>query len=106
MNAIGIVEAFKNYIGIPNNTNIVLQKVKTPSSIKAYKIYEWILWYISTVGKYQIFTIKDTLRETTDQELESNINKMENELLKRIFNLLGTQEAGAMSNGNFRGIIL
>ena len=108
MDAVGIVEILNTKLEVmkcKKGIHFILQKkINNNSFSKAYKTYEYILWYVNGKEKVRTFTLNHTARVVTEKE-EENINKeMENKLLMNIFHLLQDPiNFNTILNGEFKG---
>lgn len=108
MNAIGIVEALNKKFesgGCKKGVYFILhKKISTNSTIKAYKEYDYTLWYINEGKKYQATRIVHTARVVTEKEEENIVNYMEEQLLMRVFSILQDSiNLKSMLDGSFTG---
>lgn len=106
MDATGIVEELNNLIEsleCKKGVYFILHKKIVPSSIKAYKEYDYTLWYINGKNKYQVTRIFHTARAVTEKEENCTIKYMETQLLQRIFSIIKDTKFLEMINGNFIG---
>lgn len=107
MDAVGIVETFNKKIeGFRHNKDIyfVLHKKIECMAIKAYKQYDYTLWYINKDKKYQAIRIVHSARAVTDKEKEDIVKYMECRLLDSILGILLTPDVfDLMLEGKFTG---
>lgn len=108
MNAVGIVEVLNRefeYNGCKKGVHFILhKKISANSTMKAYKEYDYTLWYINEGKKYQVTRVVHTSRVVTEKEEESIVNYMEEQLLLRIFSILQDSiNLKSMLDGSFTG---
>ena len=104
MEAVDIVKVFEKFLELPDNTILVLQKVKNQETIKAYKTYIWTLWYIIGKKRYSLLSLVLSSREVTETEERHNIGIMEKQLLSELFKLSRNNELlKSLRNGEFTG---
>ena len=108
MNAVEIVEALNTkfkMMSCAEGVHFVLHKQIEPNSIiKAYKDFDYTLWYISKKGAYQVMGHKETARTVTEKEREYVISRMDKKLLMDIFSLFQDNNTiKTMLDGNFTG---
>lgn len=83
---------------------VLLRKTTYSAVSKAYKEYEYTLYYIIGKSKYTVTTINHTARVVTDKEEENVQTYMAEQLLHRIFSLFqDTENYHKMLNGEFKG---
>lgn len=91
MNAVEIVEALNLKFELMNcakGVHFVLHKqIEVNSVVKAYKDFDYTLWYVSEKGKYQVMRHAETARVVTEKEKEDFIKHMDRKLLIDIFSL-------------------
>lgn len=93
-----IVEALNLYIeykrkslNINSSGHVVLQRtVKINPTFKAYKEYEYILWFVKSSHKYALIRVKETAKVIDGQEEAVN-RRLNIELGKQIFNLVDSE---------------
>lgn len=102
-----IVETLHKYlkgIGCDSNVHLVLHKKITPAAMKAYKEYNYTLWYINKENRYPVTRIVHIARVTTDKEDRDVTDYMEEQLLIKIFSLLRENRIiKPMLDGSFVG---
>ncbi len=108
MDAIGIVEALnKKFESMECKKGIhfiLHKKIECNSTIKAYKEYDYTLWYISDSKKYQATRIVYTARVVTEKEESDIVSYMEEQLLTATYNLLLDHiNLNSMLDGSFTG---
>lgn len=108
MNAVGIVEALNKKFesdGCKKGVHFILhKKISANSTMKAYKEYDYTLWYINEGKKYQATRIVHTARVVTEKEEENIVNYMEEALLMRVFSILQDSiNLKSMLDGSFTG---
>ena len=108
MDAVEIVEALNTKFKIMNcaeGVHFILHKrIEVNSIVKAYKDFNYTLWYISKEGKYQVIKHTETARVVTEKEREDFIKHMDKKLLIDIFSLFQDNNTiKTMLDGNFTG---
>lgn len=108
MDAVGIVEALNikfEDMKCKKGVHFILHKmVICNSTIKAYKEYDYTLWYIADGKKYQVTRIVHKARVVTEKEENDVIKFMEKSLLSSVFNLfLDHNNLILMLDGKFKG---
>lgn len=108
MDAVGIVEALNTEFesrGCKKGVYFILhKKISANSTMKAYKEYDYTLWYINDGKKYQATRIVHTARVVTEKEEEHITNYMEEAILMRIFSILQDNiNLKSMLDGSFTG---
>lgn len=108
MEAVTIVEILNKKFELMNcvkGVHFILQKLtKNNNSFKAYKEYNYKLWYLYNGQKHIIIDIKHTAREVSDSEKAENIKYMDEQLLLRIFSLFTDNiNINPMLKGEFQG---
>lgn len=107
MDATEIIKVLNKEFEIDNQSNkifFILQKKIIPNSIKAYKTYEYTLWYINDKTKYKATRMEHTARVVTEKEEADMIKYMDSQLLHYIFRTLQDPVLIAdMKKGNFTG---
>lgn len=94
MEAVDIVEALNQYHeeqGIGGQF-ILQKKVELNETVKAYKTYEYIVWFIKGKDKVRAATVSYTGRGVTDKE-EETINKLlSTNLTKVLFKFVSSND--------------
>lgn len=108
MDAIGIVEVLNNKLEsmkCKKGIHFILhKKIDSNSFSKAYKTYEYVLWYINGKERIKTLRMEHTARVVTEKEEEKTIKELENQLLMSIFNLLQDPiNFNTILNGEFKG---
>ena len=92
-------EAFK----IKTTGHLVLQRtVKPHQTFKAYKEYEFVIWFVKGGKKYRVITVKETAKVLDGQE-ESMIRRVNVELSRLIFNWIGSNFYEQVIKGEYNG---
>lgn len=105
-----IIEGFNRHIdnkrialNISPKGHVVLQKMSTSHpTFKAYKEYEYIVWFIVGTNKYPLITLKHTAKVINGNE-ESVIRDINIELSELIFNFIGSTYYEQIIKGEFNG---
>ena len=108
MNAVEIVEALNKEFETKECKKgvcfILHKKISSDSTIKAYKEYDYTLWYINEEKKYQAARIVHIDRVVNEKEEKQVISYMEKALLMKIFSLLqDSNTIKSMLDGSFTG---
>lgn len=98
------IEDKRDALKIKATGHLVLQRtVKPHQTFKAYKEYEFIVWFVKGGKKYRVITVKETAKVIDGQE-ETMIRRMNVELSRLIFNWIGSDFYEQVINGEYNGI--
>lgn len=98
------IEDKREVLKIKTTGHLVLQKtVKPHQTFKAYKEYEFVIWFVKGEKKYRVITVKETAKVLDGQE-ETMIRKMNVEFSRLIFNWIGSDFYKQVINGEYNGI--
>ena len=98
------IEDKRNALKIKTTGHLVLQRtVKPHQTFKAYKEYEFVIWFVKGGKKYRIITVKETAKVIDGQE-ETMIRRMNVELSRLIFNWIDSDFYEQVINGEYNGI--
>ena len=98
------IETKRRDKGIKATGHLVLQKEIMPhSSFKAYKIYEYTLWFTKKGKSYKVIVLQHTAKVLDGQEESMNreMNIMFSELL---FNWIRSDYYMDVINGTYKGV--
>lgn len=97
------IEDKREIFKIKTTGHLVLQKtVKPYQTIKAYKEYEFVIWFVKGEKRYRVITIKKTAKVIDGQE-ETIMREMNAELSRLIFNWIGCNFYEQVIKGEYNG---
>lgn len=97
------VETKRQSLGIITTGHLVLQRSMKPhQTFKAYKEYEYVLWFIKGSKKYRVITLKHTAKVLDGQE-ESLLRELNVKLSELIFNWVGSSFYEDVVKGEYNG---
>lgn len=97
------IETKRQSLSIVTTGHLVLQRLMKPhQTFKAYKEYEYVLWFIKGSKKYRVITFKHTAKVLDGQE-ESLLRELNVELSKLIFNWIGSSFYEDVVKGEYNG---
>lgn len=95
------IEDRRDVLKIKTVGHLVLQRtVKVHQTFKAYKEYEYIIWFVKSSKKYKVITLKKTAKVLDGQE-EDMIRIMNIELSRLIFNWVGSDSYECIIKGEY-----
>lgn len=98
------IEDKREVLKIKTTGHLVLQKtVKPHQTFKAYKEYEFVIWFVKGGKKYRVITVKETAKVIDGQE-ETIMREMNVKLSRLIFNWIGSDFYEQVINGEYNGI--
>lgn len=99
------IEYKRKLLNINSSGHVVLQKtIKVNPTFKAYKEYEYILWFVKSKYKCALIRVKETAKVIDG--LEEAINRRLNiELGKQIFNLIDSNLFKQVIQGEYADTI-
>ena len=98
------IEDKREVLKIKTTGHLVLQKtVKPHQTFKAYKEYEFVIWFVKGGKKYRIITVKETAKVLDGQE-ETIVRRMNVELSRLIFNWIGCNFYEQVRKGGYNGV--
>lgn len=98
------IEDKREVLKIKTTGHLVLQKtVKPHQTFKAYKEYEFVIWFVKGGKKYRVITVKETAKVLDGQE-ETIMREMNVKLSRLIFNWIGSYFYEQVINGEYNGI--
>lgn len=107
MDATGIVEVLNKRfeaMKCKKGIHFILHKRIDSKPIKAYKEYNFTLWYVNGDNKYPVTNITHISRVVTESEKNNAIKYMEEQLLMNIYSLLlDNVNLNSMLDGSFTG---
>lgn len=96
------IEIRRKELGIDTSGHLILtKKITTNTSFKAYKTYEYTLWYRDFKDKYRIITISKTDRVIGNEE--DILKELDIDLCIAIFNWIGTDFYNKIMKGEYDG---
>ena len=99
------IENKRALLGIKTNGHLVLQKSNSPHpTFKAYKEYNYSLWFVKNRNKTRVITINIVDKVLEGQE-DSIIRRMNIELCVNVFNMIGTDIYNKIISGEYVGNI-
>ena len=97
------IEDKRDALKIKTTGHLVLQRtVKPHQTFKAYKEYEFVIWFVKNDKKHRVITLKETAKVLDGQE-ESMIRRMNVELSRLIFNWVGSNFYEQVIKGEYNG---
>ena len=98
------IEDKRDALKIKTTGHLVLQKtVKPHQTFKAYKEYEFVIWFVKGGKKYRVITVRETAKVLDGQEENMN-REMNIRLSDMIFNWIGSDFYEQVINGEYNGI--
>ena len=98
------IEDKRYELKIKTTGHLVLQKtVKPHQTFKAYKEYEFVIWFVKGGKKYRVITVKETAKVLDGQE-ETIMRRMNVELSRLIFNWIGCSFYEQVIKGEYNGV--
>ena len=84
------IEDKRDALKIKTTGHLVLQRsVKPHQTFKAYKEYEFIIWFVKSGKKYRVITVKETAKVLDGQE-DTIMREMNVKLSRLVFNWIGS----------------
>lgn len=97
------IEDKREALKIKTTGHLVLQKsVKPHQTFKAYKEYEFVIWFVKSGKKYRVITVKETAKVLDGQE-ETIMREMNVKLSRLIFNWIGSDFYEQIIKGEYNG---
>ena len=97
------IEDKRYELKINTTGHLVLQRtVKPHQTFKAYKEYEFVIWFVKGGNKYRVITLKETAK-VLDGQVESMIRRVNVELSRLIFNWIGSNFYEQVIKGEYNG---
>lgn len=97
------IEDKRDILKIKTTGHLVLQKIVNPhQTFKAYKEYEYVIWFVKGGEKHRVITVKETAKVLDGQE-ETMIRRMNVELSRLIFNWIGSNFYEQVIKGEYNG---
>lgn len=97
------IEDKRDALKIKTTGHFVLQKsVKPHQTFKAYKEYEFVIWFVKSGKKYRVITVKETAKVLDGQE-ETIMREMNVKLSRMIFNWIGSNFYEQVIKGEYNG---
>ena len=98
------IEDKRDALKINTTGHLVLQRtVKPHQTFKAYKEYEFVIWFVKGGKKYRVITVKETAKVLDGQE-ENMLREMNIMLSTSIFNWIGSNSYEAVIKGEYNGV--
>lgn len=95
------IEERRKALNINTTGHIVLQKsIKPNAVVKAYKEYNYFLWFVNKGKRHKILEVSMTDRVLSGQE-DAFIRKMNIELSKLIFSFIGSFMYDSIISGDY-----
>lgn len=99
------IEDKRDALKIKTTGHLVLQKtINAHPTFKAYKEYEFTIWFVKNSKKYRVITLKETAKVLEGQE-ESIIRRMNVGLSRMIFNWINSNFYEQVIKGEYNGYI-
>ena len=97
------IETKRQSLSIVTTGHLVLQRSMKPhQTFKAYKEYEYVLWFIKGSKKYRVITLKYTAKVLDGQE-ESLLRELNVKLSELIFDWIGSSFYEDVVKGEYNG---
>ena len=97
------IEDKRDALKIKTTGHLVLQKtVKPHQTFKAYKEYEFVIWFVKGGKKYRVITVKETAKVLDGQE-ETVLREINIRLSRLIFNWIGSIFHEQVIKGEYNG---
>ena len=97
------IEDKRGALKINTTGHLVLQRtVKPHQTFKAYKEYEFVIWFVKCGKKYRVITVRETAKVIDGQE-ETIMREMNVELSRQIFNWIGCSFYEQVIKGEYNG---
>lgn len=97
------IEYKRELLGVGTNGHLVLQKSNNPHpTFKAYKEYNYSLWFVKRGKKYKVITV-NIVDKVLDGQEESMMRRMNIELCTNIFKLIDSEMYNQIVNGEYDG---
>ena len=98
------IEDKRDALKINTTGHLVLQRtVKPHQTFKAYKEYEFVIWFVKGGKKYKVITVRETAKVLDGQE-ETIMREMNAVLSRQIFNLIGCNFYEQVIKGEYNGV--
>ena len=98
------IEDKRGILKIKTTGHLVLQRtVKPHQTFKAYKEYEFVIWFVKGGKKYKVITVKETAKVIDGQE-ETIMREMNVKLSRLIFNWIGCNLYEQVIKGEYNGV--
>ena len=97
------IETKRQLLSIVTTGHLVLQRSMKPhQTFKAYKEYEYVLWFIKGNKKHRVIILKHTAKVLDGQE-ESLLRELNVKLSELIFNWIGSSSYEDVVKGEYNG---
>lgn len=94
------IELRRKELNIEVKGHLVIQKkITSDSTFKAYKNYEYTVWYIRGKERFRVITVNCKERVINDSQNEIVTNRIEEELVINIFKFIQSEDYNTILYG-------